>query len=58
MSPEGIDISNNETNSVNEFIDGQITFDSVVMMKQLQCAAHISRDRESAFTGVLRIPQP
>lgn len=30
MNLEGIDISNNETNSVNEFIDGHIKFDYVI----------------------------
>ncbi|MCK5153018.1 MAG: arsenate reductase ArsC [Spirochaetales bacterium] len=30
MSLEGIDISKNETNSVNEFIDGHIKFDYVI----------------------------
>ncbi|MCK5672460.1 MAG: arsenate reductase ArsC [Spirochaetales bacterium] len=30
MSLDGIDISNNETNSVDEFIDGHITFDYVI----------------------------
>ncbi len=30
MSLDGIDISNNKTNSVDEFIDGHITFDYVI----------------------------